>query len=76
MKIVCFERLIEAFYLLFFKPFLAMRDKVLSNDYCVPDKLSSLRTLTLLFQHATCVRETAQEYFALGSQRYVLIAFE
>ena len=35
IKTVCFERLIEAFSLLFFKPFLARRDKILSSDYCV-----------------------------------------
>ena len=76
IKTVCFERLTEAFSLLFFKPFLAMRDKILSSDYCVPDKLSPLRTLILLFQHATCVKKTAHEYFVSGSQRYVLIAFK
>ena len=76
IKIVCFERLVEAFYLSFFKPFLAMRDKILSSDYCVPDKLGPLRMLILLFQHATCVRKKAHEYYVLGLQRYVLIAFK
>ena len=45
IKIVCFARLVEAFYLFFFKLFLAMRDKILSSDYCVPEKLGPLRTL-------------------------------
>ena len=53
-----------------------MRGKILSSEYRVPDKLGPLRTLTLLFQHATCVKKTAHEYFVLGSQRYVLIAFK
>ena len=50
-----------------------MRDKIFSSDFCVPDKLGPLRALILPFQHATCVRRAAHEYFVLGSQRFVII---
>ena len=51
IKIISFERLNESFYLLFFLPFLAMRDKILSTDYCVTEKLVPLRTLILPFKN-------------------------
>ena len=39
IKTVSFERLIKSSNSLFFYPFLAMRDKILSSDYGVTEKV-------------------------------------
>ena len=39
IKTVSFERLIKSSNSLFFYPFLAMRDKILSSDHCVTEKV-------------------------------------
>ena len=54
-----------------------MRNKILSIDYCVTDKLVPLRTLILPFQHATCARRTALESddFVLASKGLTLEGF-
>ena len=73
IKIVCFKRLIESFYLLFFE-LLAIRHKILSSDYCVTDKLGPLQII-LPFQHATFARRTAHGYFVLASKELMLEGF-
>ena len=53
-----------------------MRDKIISSDYCVTDKLGPPRTLIIIpFQHATCARRTAHEYFILASKGLTLEGF-
>lgn len=59
MKTVCFERLIESSYSLFFYPFLAMRDGVLSSGPLRGGQRGSKSDAIFTFQHISMSEENS-----------------